>query len=302
MLGTFTYNTPHLVYWDWRIAADLFLGGVGVGAFLWAVLNSLCHKDKYRTVSKVGAILAPIFVILGVLLMMTETGHPLRMLGIIGGFNVSSPLSWGAMFQGVMVGIAILYAFLWIISAPAKLRNLVGVVGIPVALVVGAFHGWLLSDMVARPLWNTGLTIVLAMISFVTTGMAAVLLVVCLLGKKTTGQDAEGLVSRGACRILTAALAAQVVAMIAWWVSLSKGTADAQDALATFSAAYGGVFWLVSIGLGLVVPLGLQVVAAAGRSKESAAINTPLAVLTSILILLGGLVFRYVLVIGGQLS
>ena len=94
MLGTFTYNTPHLIYWDWRIAADLFLGGVGVGAFLWSVLNSLWHKGKYPTVSKVGAIMAPIFVILGLLFMMAEIGHPLRMTGIIGGFNVYEGRRW----------------------------------------------------------------------------------------------------------------------------------------------------------------------------------------------------------------
>ncbi len=302
MLGTITYNTPHLVHWDWRIAVDLFLGGIGVGAFLWAVLNSLWGKGKYPTVSKVGAILSPILVILGLLFMMTETGRPVRIWRTIGGFNVSSPLSWEGMLQGLLVGITVLHAFLWIRPTPAKLRNFVGIVGIPVALLVGAFHGRLLSALVARPLWNTNLVIIIAMLSFVTTGMAAVLLVVCLLGKKTTGQDAEGRVSRGACTILSAALALQVVALIAWWVRLSNGTADARDALATFSAAYGGAFWWVTIGVGLVVPLIVQLVAAAVRSKESPAINTPLTVLASILILLGGLVFRYVLVIGGQLS
>lgn len=302
MLGTITYNTPHLVYWDWRIAADLFLGGIGVGAFLWAVLNSLWCKGKYLTVTKVGAVLSPTLLILGVLLMMTEMGRPVRMWRTMVGFNVSSPLSWGGMFQSLMIGIAILYAYLWVRPGSTSLRNLVGIVGIPVALLVGAYHGWLLSDLVARPLWNTNLTIVIAMLSFVTTGMAAVLLVVCLLGKKTTGQDAEGRVSRGACRILSVALAVQVAALIVWWVGLSNGTADARDALATFSAAYGGAFWWVSMGLGLIVPLVLHLVAAATPSKESTAINTPLTVLASILILLGGLVFRYVLVIGGQLS
>ena len=49
------------------------------------------------------------------------------------------------------------------------------IIGIPVALIVGAYHGWLLTIARARPLWNTGPAMVAAIVGFVTTGMAAVL-------------------------------------------------------------------------------------------------------------------------------
>ena len=298
----FTYNTPHLVYWDWRIAADLFLGGVGVGAFLWAVLNSLYYKDKYASISKTGAILSPILVILGLILMTTEMGHPFGMWRTITGFNVSSPLSWGGPFQGLLIGIGIVYAYLWVRPVSTSLRNLVGIIGIPVALLVGVYHGWLLSDLVGRPLWNTGLTIVITMLSFVTTGMGAVLLVRSLLAGSSR-KEGEGIIPRGACNILSAALVLQVIVLLAWWAGLSSGSADAREAIAAFGARYGGLFWWVSIGLGLIIPIVLQVIDRVHRPKDHPAVfSARLVVLTSILILLGGFVFRYVFVIGGQLS
>ena len=48
---------------------------------------------------------------------------------------------------------------------------------LPLALIVGAYHGLLLAVVTARPLWNTGPTVIAAMLSFVTTGIAAVMLV-----------------------------------------------------------------------------------------------------------------------------
>ena len=302
MLGTlFTYNTPYLVHWDWRIAADLFLGGAGVGAFLWAVLNSLYHKDKYPAISKTGAVLSPVLVMLGLLLMMTELGHPLRMWRTITGFNFSSAMSWGGPFQALLLGIGVVYAYLWIRPRSKELRNLVGIVGIPVALFVGVYHGWLLSGLVARPLWNTGLIIMIAMLSFVTTGMAAVLLITCLFAKSPLGEGSSA-APRSARTILSVALALQVIVLLAWWISLSGGSSDARGAIAALSATYSGLFWWVSVGLGLIVPIVLYLIDKSLRPKEAAGINGPLTVLASILILVGGFVFRYILVIGGQLS
>ena len=123
METSFLYNTPHLIYWDWRIAADLFLGGIGVGAFLVAVINSLFYKDRYASVSKVGAVLSPVLVIVGLIFMLSELGQPFRMWRTITGFNISSPLSWGGPFQGLLIAIGVIYAYLWIKPGPARLRK-----------------------------------------------------------------------------------------------------------------------------------------------------------------------------------
>ena len=304
------YDTPHLIYWDWRIAADLFFGGIGVGAFLIAVLNSLVYKDKYPSVSKVGAVLAPIMVILGLILMVTELGHPMRMWRTITGFNVSSPLSWGGPFQALMVVIGIAYAALWLRPGSAKTRNLVGIIGIPIALVVGAYHGWLLTIVKARPLWNTGPATISALLGFVTTGMAAVLLVLCIQHRngrtaaeaptEEGGEASAPWMIRDFRRLLVGAMIIQALTFFIWWISLEYGSADAQGALVAANVATGPLFWFVGIGLGLVVPIILQVQAII-VSKRLESLSMPLTILTAVLILIGGFVFRYAVVIGGQL-
>jgi protein NrfD len=315
MIGVlFTYNVPHLLYWDWRIAADLFFGGIGVGAFLLAVVNSLYYKDKYVSVSKIGAILSPLLVILGLIFLLTELGHPLRMWRTVPGFNISSPLSWGGPFQGLFIGVGIVYAYLWIKPGSVKLRNIVGVVGIPLALVVGAYHGWLLTIVRARPLWNTGPATISALLCFVTTGMAAVLLVLCLLPKsarQSSGASGQNPLAkappvpwmiRDFRHLLVVAMIVQALVFFIWWISLYYGPTDAREALITANAAIGSLFWIVGIGLGLIIPIFLQVLEIVRHSSDANGINIPLTIVTTVLILVGGFVFRYAVVIGGQLS
>jgi protein NrfD len=302
-----TYTVPHLIYWDWRVAADLFFGGVGVGAFLLAVVNSLYYKDKYIAVSKVGAILAPVMVILGLAFMMTELGHPERLWRTVTGFNASSPLSWGGPFQTLMIIVSIIYAFCWVRPISAKVRNAVGIVGIPLALVVGAYHGWLLTILRARPLWNTGPAMITALVGFVITGMAAVLLLLCLLPKARIANSGspeqertKPWMIRDFRHLLVGALIIQGLTFFVWWISLVYGPADAQATLTAANEAAGLLFWIGGIGLGVVLPLILQLVEVLLHPVEPGTLNKPLTILTTVLILVGGFVFRYAVVIAGQ--
>ncbi len=296
----FTYDVPHLAYWDWRIAADLFCGGIGVGAYLVAVLNSLYYKDRYPVVSKVGAVLSPVFVTVGLVFLLTELGHPLRLHHTVTGFNVHSPLSWGGPFQGMFIMAGAVYAWLWLRGASRKARTVVGLAGLPLALIVGAYHGWLLTILRARPLWNTGPAMVAALVAFVTTGMAAVLLVLCFLPRRSPGSTAGRWMIRDFRHLLIAALAVQGLTFFVWWISLYYGPADAQAALAAANAECGPMFWFVGIGLGLVAPILLQLVEVRRHAGRPDRLDLPLTVLTSVLILVGGFVFRWAVVIGGQ--
>ena len=304
MIGVITYTVPHLMYWDWRIAADLFIGGVGVGAFVIAVLNSLYYKDKYPAVSKIGAVLSPILIAVGLLFLLSELGHPMRIWRTVTGFNASSPLSWGALFQTLMIIVGAIYARMWLKPGSSKAaRNLVGIMGLPIALIVGANHGWLLAISPARPLWNTGPATITAMIGFATTGMAAILLLLCL--KKHKAPSAEepsaAWMIQDFRALLVGALIVQTLTFLVWYVSLNYGSADAQASLAAANEAYGPLFWFVGIGLGLIVPVLLQLPGIVGKKDPGKTPNVPLTLLTVVLILVGGYVFRYAVVMGGQI-
>jgi protein NrfD len=303
MIGVITYTVPHLMYWDWRIAADLFVGGAGVGAFVIAVLNSLYYKDKYPAVSKTGALLCPILIAIGLIFLLAELGHPMRIWRTVTGFNFSSPLSWGALFQTLMIIVGAIYARMWFKPAANKaIRNLVGVIGLPIALIVGANHGWLLAISPSRPLWNTGPATVTAMVGFATTGLAAILLLLCFKRKSPVAEEpASAWMIHDFRRLLVGALIVQALTFLVWYVGLAYGSTDAKAALAAANEAYGPMFWFVGIGLGLVAPVLLQLYEIIGKMDTDTTPNVPLTLLTVVLILVGGYVFRYAVVMGGQI-
>jgi protein NrfD len=303
-----TFNVPHLVYWDWRVAADLFFGGIGVGAFLFAVLVDWRYKGKYRRVCHTAALSAPIFVVVGLLFMLTEMGQPMRLFFTFTVFQPKSPLWWGGIFQTLLIVGMVVYAYQWSKPLAGSRRQTIGFVLLPIALIVGAYHGFLLSLIRARPLWNTGPTLVAAVLGFITTGIAAVMFIhlirMMVAGRLSQTEWVQEFLSDMAevRNILGLALILQVVTFFVWWISLQSGLAPAQTALNAANAAYGPLFWYGGIGLGLVIPLALGAYTVVYGGRAGVRLEVNMIWLTSGLILVGGFIFRLAVVLGGQMA
>ncbi len=306
---TLVFNGPAFPIWDWRVGLDLFFGGIGVGAFLFAVLVDWRYEGKYGRICHTAALAAPFFVLLGLLFLMMKMGRPMALFYTFTTFAPASPLWWGGIFQTLFVLGSIYYALLWRDpDADAERRRKIGWWLLPVAVIVGAYHGFLLSIFPARPLWNTGPTVVAAILAFVTTGMAAVLLL-HLIRMKLAGRLAqtdwvqEFLSDMREMRLLlAAALLAQVFTVFIWWVSLQFGSLGAQSALAAANAGYGPMFWWVGIGVGLLLPLVIGGYAVLRGEGLGVAMEVNSIWVTSALILVGGVVFRLAVVLGGQVA
>ncbi len=306
---------PEIIYevqpgliWDWKVALDLFLGGAGVGALLFAVFLDERFDGKYRRICHTAAHLAPLLIIAGLILVMMKMGRPFQLFLAYTNFNPTAPLWWGGIFQPLLVLGAIVYALKWRggeASDPA--HRLLGRALIPVAVIVGAYHGLLLSGMVSVPLWNTGPTVVAALLGFMSTGIAVVMLV-HLIRMKIAGRlgDKEHVDSfltnmRVVRNLLIAVLIMQLGTYFLWYLSLRLGSLADQQALEAANAAYGPVFWWLGIGVGVILPLVFFAVMVFGKiSDHSLRIAT--IVLTRVFIRVGGFVFPLVLVLGGQVD
>ena len=88
---------------DWKVALDLFLGGAGVGALLFAVFLDGRFNGRYQRICRTAAYLAPVVIIVGLLLVMMEMGRPLHLFLAYTNFNPTAPLWWGGIFQPLLV-------------------------------------------------------------------------------------------------------------------------------------------------------------------------------------------------------
>jgi protein NrfD len=210
----------------------------------------------------------------------------------------ASPMSWGAWILAVVYPVLVAGVLLDPPRAlrerlPPRLgrladdpfvRRRVGQVSVGVGLALGVYTGILLSALGARPLWSSALLGPLFLISGLSTSAA--------LAHWWAPDRAE---SERLARLDSALIGAELAVLALFLIGLSASTAaHAEAAALLLGGPYTAVFWVGVVGLGLALPLALQMLAAAGRIA-----HTPVAPL---LVLAGGLALRFVIVVAGQAS
>lgn len=291
------------INWGLPVALDLFLAGLGAAAFLVAVMADLAGSKRYTSIRLAGAFIAPWPVILGVLLLVIDLGNPQRFWEMILKrgeglsleapyimFNPGSTMSWGTWLLSIFIIISLVYLVVSIISIPFSwgelLTKVVGIIGLPFALLVTTYTGVLISAT-ANELWSSPLLPTVFVTSALSTGFAGIIFVLALLkmfnipAESTFIQELEKL-NGWVIGLLLIILALYVVLGI-----------QSDQMKAIIGLKYGALFWVGIVGLGLVLPLVV------GFKKEARTAHTSLIV--SALVLLGGFFLRYVILYAGQL-
>src|SRR5512142_2276775 len=169
--------------WGPLIAWNLLLAGMGAGAYLVAVGASFMGA-KYQPLVKPGVFLAAPLVAIGSGLLLLDLGNPLRFfMGFLR--PQSSMISVGIFIITVFILLGLLHiaALLW--PRQIKLRaNVLGWlsgVNAVFALATAVYTGLLLGVIKAVPFWNTPVLPMLFLVSALSTGAGAILLVLGLL-------------------------------------------------------------------------------------------------------------------------
>jgi polysulfide reductase chain C len=293
----------HHVSWELPVALDLFLAAMGAGAFLLAVAMDYAGGRKYRTVSTVGAFVAPWPAIVGVLLLVVDLGKPLRfwemMLRRDGGgaltlespylmFNAGSTMSYGTWFLTLFVWVSLAYIVASLLAYPFPwggiVKKLVGLAGVPFALLVMIYTGVLLSAT-SSALWDNMLLPIVFVGSAMITGVASVILVMAVLRWLGIVEEEAAQIpqlEKLNSRIIIFELVALILFMILGASSMG----------AVVGTPFGPIWWVAVVVLGLVVPLVYGFKGQLRRPEGSLAVSA--------LVLIGGFFLRYVILMAGQ--
>lgn len=274
-------NTPVLAY-DWMVAAYFFLGGLGAGAFVFAVVAE--HwKKSLQPLARVPALVSPVALTVGLLILLLDLGQPFRAYKLFTSFQPTSALSWGVWFLNIFFALSVLHAWC-LLKGRAELAKKVGIAGIPFAILVAMYTGVLLTQAPGRPLWHSALVPPLFVNGALVSGIAVAML--ASAGKV----DRAIRVKLG--RVLAGLVALELAFIAVELISLFyAGGESAAVARGLMSGTFGFLFLGVEVGLGVVLPVCILM-----RSKGSAAAQSVAAAL----VLLGVLTMRFVVVIGGQ--
>jgi len=299
---------PSLEIWHWPISVYLFLGGLSAGLLFFAALFYMLGKEKeYPTAVKVATVIPPIALSLGLLALVYDLTHKLYTWQLYMTFRIESPMSWGAWVLLIVTPISFLWTFSYYreiyprleqkLQVFKKFKFLNGVEKfvqenriymayalIPLTLVLGIYTGILLSAFNARPLWNNAILGPLFLVSGLSTGAASII----LLAKNEAEKHLFGKIDLALIIIELALIAHMIMGFYA----------GSQVQLEAVQLLVGGEFTLMFFGfvviLGLIIPAALELIELRGYKVP--------VIVPAILVLLGGLVFRFVMVDAGQLT
>lgn len=285
-------QSPH---WPVLIDVYFFLGGLAGGAFVIATVANLLDARRYRDVVRVGYYVALAALIPCPLILIVDLGVPSRFLNMLMRFNTDSPMSMGAWALLAFSLCAFLAAFFTFLEDIGRARNLalakliVGVLGGAAGFFLAAYPGVLLGAT-ARPLWIESRALgALFLAVGASTGAAAMALILLALGRRAADQVA------GIRAMIVVALVIQLVALIAFVGSVqTSGSAAAMGALRLLTdGRFAPLFWIGAIVVGSLLPLALGLVDLKRRSLGLTAV-------TSLLVLVGGFLVKYVIMAAGQ--
>lgn len=289
--------------WGIPVAIDLFAAALGAAIFMVAAVADLAGGRKYRRISITGALIAPWPAILGVLLLVVDLGKPWRFwemilrrshetLGVESlMFKIGSTMSIGTWLLTIFVLGSLLYAVIALLAYPFKwagtLKKVLGVVGLPFALLVTIYTGILISAT-SNLLWNNWLLPLVFVSSAFVTGIAAIAFILAVLQvlkpESKIGSDVPKL------EIMNSRLIVFQLLTVIIFILIGIGSPQMR---AMIGPAFGLLWWIGIIGLGLVLPFII--------SFRSGAKSPQISLLISVLILLGGFFLRYAILIGGQM-
>ena len=162
--------------WGGIIAWYLFLAGLGGGAFITSAFLKWT-KPEATTMRRIGHIIAPVVVIIGLVLLMFDAKagflNPLRFALLL--TNFGSVMTWGVVFLASFTVIALVVLLLDFLKKP--IPNWLDIVGVIAGVCVAIYTGVLLGVCQTFPLWNNALLPILFLVSALSTGAASVIAV-----------------------------------------------------------------------------------------------------------------------------
>ncbi len=310
---------PVLNIWHWQIPLYLFVGGMAAALIFFSAYFFIRGRgNELITSVQIAPIIAPFIIVLGLLALLLDLRHPAYFWQLYTTIRFDSPMSWGAWTLGIIMPLSIIWPLTylkeikeyfkesgekvvglinWIENTIQKIKPLKSIIewftvnryflawaNIILAVILGVYTGILLSAFNARPLWNTSLLGPLFLVSGLSTGAAVIMWM--------SRTKKERLIFS---RIDLLLIAIELFFIIHLFMGFLASSAVQIEAANLFlGGEFTAIFWGGVVLVGLILPAILE-------TMELYGFHIPISI-PALLILVGGLLFRFIMVEAGQVT
>ena len=287
------YNIGHQEAFGLFIAIYFYLTGLSAGSFILSTLAYGFGMKKYKPLGRIGVVMATSLLIIAPLFLLLHIGVPFRAWHLFVYLNFASPITWGSFLLVLYPINCIIYGY-FMFKENMKSTRIFGLIGIPLAISVHGYTGFILAFGKARALWNTALMPILFLVSAVVSGIALMILV-CIIKDRFFSKEKK----------INTGLIMNLGKLLAWTIIfdlflvgcdmlvLSISHSDAQAAAhLLMGGEFSLLFLVVENLIGKIIPFILLTVP---RFRTLATVT-----IASILVVIGIFFMRYVVVLGGE--
>lgn len=304
-------------YWGWHIAIYLFLAGLSAGCVMIALIVKWNRHESntdsiWDAMVKAGAITAPIAITVGLALLILELSKPFDFYWILIKYNLASVMSWGVIALLIFTPLTYLFAVMIFEEEIERSNGILGLLkpitkiirnfaslakGVEylifiLALVVGLYTGFLLGAAGKVALWNTPALPLLFLLSGFSSGIAMTILVGMIFFKGSLNKDSVKYLLVIDLRVIIFEIPMLIILFLGLWF---EGGSAREVAVAVLTKEYAALFWVASVGIGLLVPVIIAATALKNHAYRPAYI-----VLNSVSLLIGVICLRFFFVYAGQ--
>lgn len=276
------------------IAVYFYMTGLSAGSFILSTLAYGFGMKQFKPIGKVGVVMATLLLALAPLSLIADLGQPLRFWYLFIYLNMTSPVTIGTFLLTLYPINCLIYGY-FMFRGNARLTKLFGLIGIPLAISVHGYTGFILALGKARALWNTAVMPALFLVSAMVSGIALMILVVIIKDRFFSEQKRvnEETVSALGNLLLGAILVDLFLVLSDVLVLLTSDAEAKEGAMLILKGSFSPYFLGVEILLGSLIPLVLLIFPWTRR-------RIPVVTLASVLVMAGIMAMRYVMVTGGQ--
>jgi len=245
--------------WGWPIAMYLFLGGLGGGCYLLGVLFDLFSSEP-PVITRVGVVLGPPVVLMGVLFLVADLGKPTQAIRAIMR-PTTSWISRGTMILTIFLLLGGLHILLWIwpldgLAHSIIARKALGAAGGIFAFLTILYTGLLLGALRPIPFWCSPLLPVLFLVSGLSTALMTIELGMAFM----RAGEAHTLLSSIALGTLHIPLLILEGVMVALYLQTGQVLEAARASIRKIiRGELAFQFWMGFVLLGLIVPFVLAI-------------------------------------------
>lgn len=281
------------IVWGLPHVFAVFLIVAASGALNIASIASVFNKKAYKPLARLSAVLAIALLAGGLLVLVLDLGRPDRLIIAATIYNFKSIFAWNMILYSGFMGIVGVYIWTMMDQTVNKFNRLAGISAFVWRLMLTTGTGSIFGFLVARQGYDAAIMAPMFVIMSFAFGLAIFLLVLMSIYNGTQRELGDAIVLR--LRKLLGVFVAAILYFVVVF-HLTNLYATEHHGVEAFILRDGGIFtqlFWTQIVVGGLIPLALIYAPQLQKCRKSLG-------LASVLVVLGGMVQMYVIIIGGQ--